>query len=122
MTQTLHPVSRNIPIGKNMNPDSLSMKTEYACYPPSTTEVRIFVINHSQQKYTCGNDYSLAFYNGSKRQWETISANPTIEDIGWVLLPQYPLISRQSNSMLLKYPIVRENTEFIKHSIEMPKK
>jgi TonB family protein len=47
MTQTLHPVSRNIPIGKNMNPDSLSMKTEYACYPPSTTEVRIFVINHS---------------------------------------------------------------------------
>ena len=34
MTQTLHPVPRNIPIGKNMNPDSLSMKTEYACYPP----------------------------------------------------------------------------------------
>lgn len=73
-----------------MNPDSLSMKTEYACYPPPTTEVRIFVTNHSRQKYTCGNDYSLAFYNGSKRQWETISANPTIEDIGWVLLPQYP--------------------------------
>ncbi len=90
MAQTLHPVPRNIPIGKNMNPDSLSMKTEYACYPPPTTEVRIFVTNHSRQKYTCGNDYSLAFYNGSKRQWETISANPTIEDIGWVLLPQYP--------------------------------
>ena len=82
MRQTLHPVPCNIPIGKNMNPDSLSMKTEYACYPPPTTEVRIFVTNHSRQKYTCGNDYSLAFYNGSKRQWETISANPTIEDIG----------------------------------------
>lgn len=90
MTQPLRPVPRDIPIGKNMNPDSLSMKTEYVCYPPSTTEVRIFVANHSRQKYTCGNDYSLAFYNSRKRQWETLPTSPVIEDIGWVLLPQYP--------------------------------
>lgn len=89
-TQILRPVPRNIPIGKNMNPDSLSMKTEYACYPLSTTEVKIFVTNHSRQKYTCGNDYSLAFYNGGKRQWETLPTDPVIEDIGWVLLPKYP--------------------------------
>ncbi len=89
-TQILRPAPRNIPTGKNVNPDSLSMCTEYARYPLSTTEVKIAVFNHSQQKYTCGNDYSLAFYNNSNQQWEALPTNPTFEDIGWVLLPKYP--------------------------------
>lgn len=86
----LRPVSRNIPTGKNLNPDSLSMHAEYARYPLSTTEVKIAVFNHSQQKYTCGNDYSLAFYNNSNQQWEALPTSPAFEDIGWVLLPKYP--------------------------------
>lgn len=89
-TQILHPVPRNIPTGKNVNPDSLSMHAEYARYPLSTTEVKITVFNHSQQKYTCGNDYSLAFYNNSNQQWEALPTSPAFEDIGWVLLPKYP--------------------------------
>ena len=89
-TQILHPVPRNIPTEKNVNPDSLSMHTEYASYPLSTTEVKIAVFNHSQQKYTCGNDYSLAFYNNSNQQWEALPTSPAFEDIGWVLLPKYP--------------------------------
>ena len=89
-TQISRPIPRDIPIGKNTNSDSLSMKTEYACYPLSTTKVKIFVTNHSQQKYTCGNDYSLTIYNDSKRQWETLPTDPAFEDIGWGLLPQYP--------------------------------
>ena len=86
----LRPVSRNIPTGKNLNPDSLSMHAEYARYPLSTTEVKIAVFNHSQQKYTCGNDYSLAFYNNSNQKWEALPTSPAFEDIGWVLLPKYP--------------------------------
>ena len=78
----LRPVSRNIPTGKNLNPDSLSMHAEYARYPLSTTEVKIAVFNHSQQKYTCGNDYSLAFYNNSNQQWEALPTSPAFEDIG----------------------------------------
>ena len=89
-TQILRPAPRNIPTGKNVNPDSLSMCTEYARYPLSTTEVKIAVFNHSQQKYTCGNDYSLAFYNNSNQQWEALPTSPAFEDIGWVLLPKYP--------------------------------
>lgn len=50
ITQISHPVPRNIPTGKNVDPDSLSMHTEYARYSLSTTEVKITVSNHSQQK------------------------------------------------------------------------
>lgn len=83
------PIPCDIPTGEAINPDSLSMETEYAYYPLSTTKVKISVTNHSRQKYTCGNEYSLTFYNSSKRQWETLPTNPDIKDIGWVLYPQY---------------------------------
>lgn len=98
------------------------MHAEYARYPLSTTEVKIAVFNHSQQKYTCGNDYSLAFYNNSNQQWEALPTSPAFEDIGWVLLPKYPLISKQSNYTLPKSLTVRVNIVFIKHSIEIRKK
>ena len=86
----LQPVPRDIPIGKAIGPDSLSMRTEYDYYPLSTTEVKITVTNYSQQEYTCGNGYSLAYYNDNKQQWETLPTDPIIEDILWIFPPEYP--------------------------------
>lgn len=86
----LQPVPRDIPIGEAISTALLSMKTEYDYYPLSTMEVKITVTNYSQQEYTCGNDYSLAYYNDNKQQWETLPTDPIIEDILWVLQPEYP--------------------------------
>lgn len=86
----LRPVPRDIPMGEAVSPALLSMKTEYDYYPLSTTEVKITVTNYSQQEYTCGNDYSLAYYNDNKQQWETLPADPVIEDVLWILQPEYP--------------------------------
>ena len=85
----LQPVPRNIPTGEAISPALLSMQTEYDYYPPSTTKVKLTVTNHSQQEYTCGNDYSLAYYNNDKQQWEILPTDPVIEDIGWILQPEY---------------------------------
>lgn len=86
----LQPVPRDIPIGEAISTALLSMKTEYDYYPLSTTEVKITVTNYSQQEYTCGNDYSLAYYNDNKQQWETLPTDPIIEDTLWILEPEYP--------------------------------
>ena len=86
----LRPVPRDIPMGEAVSPALLSMKTEYDYYPLSTTEVKITVTSYSQQEYTCGNDYSLAYYNDNMQQWETLPADPIIEDILWILQPEYP--------------------------------
>lgn len=86
----LQPVPRDIPTGEAISPVLLSMQTEYDYYPLSTTEVKVTVTSHSQQEYICGNDYSLAYYNNEKRQWETLPTDPIIEDIGWILQPEYP--------------------------------
>lgn len=77
-------------MGEAVSPALLSMKTEYDYYPLSTTEVKITVTSYSQQEYTCGNDYSLAYYNDNMQQWETLPADPIIEDILWILQPEYP--------------------------------
>ena len=47
----LQPILRDIPSGKCMNPDSLTMTTEFAYYPLSATQVNVFIHNHSQQTY-----------------------------------------------------------------------
>lgn len=86
----LKPIPRDIPIGEVISSALLSMKTEYDYYPLSTTEVKITVTNYSQQEYTCGNDYSLAYYNDNKQQWETLPTDPIIEDVLWILQPEYP--------------------------------
>lgn len=86
----LQPVPRDIPTGEAVSPTSLSMQTEYDYYPLSTTEVKLTVTNYSQQEYMCGNDYSLTYYNNDKRQWETLPTDPIIEDIVWILDPEYP--------------------------------
>lgn len=86
----LQPVPRDIPTEEAVSPTSLSMQTEYDYYPLSTTEVKLTVTNYSQQEYMCGNDYSLTYYNNDKRQWETLPTDPIIEDIAWILDPEYP--------------------------------
>lgn len=86
----LKPIPRDIPTGETISPALLSMQTEYDYYPLSTTEVKLTVTNHSRQEYTCGNDYSLAYYNNDKRQWEALPTDPITEDIAWVLDSEYP--------------------------------
>ena len=86
----LQPTPRNIPTGEAISSALLSMKTEYDYYPLSTTEVKMIVTNYSQQEYTCGNGYSLAYYNDNKQQWETLPTDPVIEDVGWILQPEHP--------------------------------
>lgn len=97
------------------------MKTEYDYYPLSTTEVKMIVTNYSQQEYTCGNGYSLAYYNDNKQQWETLPTDPVIEDVGWILQPEHPRMNRLSSSILLKFLIVQVNIVFTKHLTEIQK-
>ena len=90
----LQPIPRDIPTGEAVSPTSLSMQTEYDYYPLSTTEVKLTVTNYSQQEYMCGNDYRLTYYNNDKRQWETLPTDPIIEDIAWILDPEYPSVEQ----------------------------
>lgn len=86
----LSPVSRDIPIGEAINPDSLSMQAEYDYYPLSTTEIKVIITNHSYYEYDCGEGYSLAYYNKNKQQWETLPTAPIINDILWIFPAQNP--------------------------------
>ena len=86
----LKPQPRPIPTGKYINPTEISMKTEHDYYPLSATNVKITVTNYSQKEYTCGNYYSLAYYNSIKQQWELLPTDAIFEDIAWVLNPEYP--------------------------------
>lgn len=82
-TRLLRPAPRKIPNGERISPALLSIKTANDCYPLSTTEVKITVTNYSRQEYTCGNDYSIAYYAPDKRRWEALPVSPTFEDVGW---------------------------------------
>lgn len=84
ISPVLQPVSRDIPIGENINPDSLFMRTEYNYYPLSTTEVKVIITNRSHYKYECGESYSLVYYNEKQKSWETLPTNPIINDILWI--------------------------------------
>lgn len=86
----LNPMSRDIPLGKRMNPDSLTMNTEFAYYPLSATQVNVFIHNHSQRTYECGDEYSLAFYNESLQKWEPLPTNPITNSVLWIIPPDYP--------------------------------
>ena len=86
----LRPIPRDIPTGENISPASLSIETEHDHYPLSTTEVKITITNHSHYEYECGEKYSLAYYNKSKRQWETLPTDPVVNDILWIFPPEHP--------------------------------
>lgn len=86
----LRPIPRDIPTGEDISPASLSIETEHDHYPLSTTEVKITITNHSHYEYECGEKYSLAYYNKSKRQWETLPTDPVVNDILWIFPPEHP--------------------------------
>lgn len=86
----LKPQPRAIPTGKPISPTEISMKTEHDYYPLSTTNVKVTITNYSQEEYTCGNYYSLAYYNSIKQLWEPLPADAVFEDIAWVFNYEYP--------------------------------
>lgn len=86
----LQPVPRDIPTGEAINPDSLSMQTEYDYYPLATTEVKLIITNHSHFEYDCGESYSLAYYNSKQKSWETLPTNPIVNSILWIFPSDYP--------------------------------
>ena len=86
----LQPVPRDIPTGEAINPDSLSMQTEYDYYPLATTEVKVIIANHSHFEYDCGESYSLAYYNSKQKSWETLPTNPIINSILWIFPSDCP--------------------------------
>lgn len=88
----LDPLSgpRDIPIREIINPDSLSMRTEYDYYPLSTTKVKVIIINHSHYEYNCGENYSLAYYNQEQKSWETLPPHPIVNSTLWTFPPKHP--------------------------------
>ena len=46
--------------GKVILSDSLILRTEFELYPLSITEIKLFVQNFAQTKYTSGEEYSIA--------------------------------------------------------------
>lgn len=86
----LQPVPRDIPTGEAINPDSLSMQTEYDYYPLATTEVKLIITNHSHFEYDCRESYSLAYYNSKQKSWETLPTNPIVNSILWIFPSDYP--------------------------------
>lgn len=86
----LQPIPRNIPTGKAINPDSLSMRTEYGYYPLSTVEIKVIITNLSHNKYDCGESYSLVYYNEKQAFWETLPTKPIVNSILWIFSPEHP--------------------------------
>lgn len=84
------PISRDIPQGEAINPDSLSMQAEYDYYPLSTTEIKVIITNHSHYEYDCGEDYSLAYYNERQKTWEMLPTNPIRNDVLWIFPSDCP--------------------------------
>lgn len=86
----LSPIPRDIPQGEAINLDSLSMRAEYDYYPLSTTEVKVFITNHSGYEYDCGEGYSLTYYNERQKTWEALPTNPIRNDVLWIFPSDCP--------------------------------
>ena len=86
----LSPIPRDIPRGEAISPVFLSMRAEYGYYPLSTTEVKVFITNHSRYEYGCGEDYSLTYYNERLKKWEALPTNPIRNDVLWIFPLDYP--------------------------------
>ena len=64
------PYCNDIPTGKEISSALLSMSTEYDYYPLPTNEITVFITNKSGREYTCGDEYSIAYYNEKDKTWE----------------------------------------------------
>ncbi|WP_239467382.1 immunoglobulin-like domain-containing protein [Bacteroides caecigallinarum] len=83
------PYCNDIPTGKEISHALLSMCTEYDYYPLPTNEITVFVTNKSGGEYTCGDEYSIAYYNEKDKTWEPLPVNPISEDMLWIILPYH---------------------------------
>lgn len=83
------PYCNDIPTGKEISHALLSMCTEYDYYPLPTNEITVFVTNKSGGEYTCGDEYSIAYYNEKDKTWEPLPVNPISEDMLWIISPYH---------------------------------
>lgn len=83
------PYCNSIPTGKEISPALLSMRTEYDYYTLPTNEITVFVTNKSGGEYTCGDEYSIAYYNEKDKTWEPLPVNPISEDMLWIISPYH---------------------------------
>ena len=81
------PYCNDIPTGKEISSALLSMRTEYDYYPLPTNEITVFITNKSGREYTCGDEYSIAYYNEKDKTWEPLPVNPISEDMLWIISP-----------------------------------
>lgn len=49
----------------------------------------MFVTNKSGGEYTCGDEYSIAYYNEKDKTWEPLPVNPISEDMLWIISPYH---------------------------------
>ena len=83
------PYCNDIPTGKEISSALLSMRTEYDYYPLPTNEITVFITNKSGREYTCGDEYSIAYYNEKDKTWEPLPVNPISEDMLWIISPHH---------------------------------
>ena len=81
----LEPVVKEEFEGKTIPSDSLVIKTEFEYYPLSTTEIKLYLRNFTETEYTSGEEYSIAYYDKKKEQWEPLPVNPMINDVLWII-------------------------------------
>lgn len=81
------PYCNDIPTGKEISSALLSMRTEYDYYPLPTNEITVVITNKSGREYTCGDEYSIAYYNEKDKTWEPLPVNPISEDMLWIISP-----------------------------------
>lgn len=85
----IEPICRSRYEGEEISPELLSIKTEYDYYPLSSKSVNLIICNRSEKEYTCGDDYSLEYFDEKKGIWEPQPVNPISEDMLWIISPQY---------------------------------
>ncbi len=95
----LEPVVQEEFKGRPIPSDSLILKTEFDCYPLSTTEIKLFLQNYAATEYTSGEEYSIAYYDKKKDQWEPLPVYPIINDVLWVISKDQGKIECQTISL-----------------------
>lgn len=83
------PYCNDIPTGKEISHALLSLRTEFDYYPLPTNEITVFITNKSGREYTCGDEYSIAYYNEKDKTWEPLPVNPISEDMLWIISPHH---------------------------------
>ena len=95
----LEPVVKEEFEGKAIPSDSLILKTEFEYYPLSTTEIKLFLQNFTETEYTSGEEYSIAYYDKKKDQWEPLPVYPMINDVLWIISKDQGKIECQTISL-----------------------